>query len=127
MSSGVFRRPSVVAASTDENEPRRRHGSAPMTTAFGLTRRESAAAAATSSAGVSRRSLTVEAQPRKLSEPGIVHKPSPLSPKRKPLPKGSTYDKQNLSLDDDLSGKLGKLEITSVGSTMVFTEECWLI
>jgi hypothetical protein len=125
MSSGAFRRPSLVTASTDENEPRRRYGSAPMSTAFGLTRRESAAAAAAaaSSAGVSRRSLTVDVQPRKLSEPGIVHKPSPLSPKRKPLPKGSTYDKQNLPQDDAFNGKLGKLEVTSGGSTMVDTEE----
>jgi hypothetical protein len=116
----------VPPSTEDTAEPRRRHGSAPLTTAFGLTRRESAAAAAvasTSSTAPSRRSLTLDLAPppRKLSEPGVVHKPSPLSPKRKPLPKGSTYDKQSKSQDDDLSGKLGKMELTG-GSTMVIAK-----
>jgi hypothetical protein len=103
------------------SEPHRRHGSAPLATAFGLRRRESVPSSP-SNANASRRSLTLDLHSsRKISDPGIIHKPSPLSPKRKPLPKGSAFDKQMSSQDDgDLSGKLGKMELTG-GSTMVIS------
>jgi hypothetical protein len=127
--SGLFRRPSAIpifpisqpqsSTTADETpEPRRRHGSAPLTTALGLARRGSASAS-TSSATASRRSCVLELPPpRKSSEPGTVHKPSPLSPKRKPLPKGSAFEKQNSSQDDQVNNKLAKMELTN-GSTMV--------
>jgi len=73
-------------------------------------------------ASTSRRSLTLDLAPpppRKMSEPGLVHKPSPLSPKRKPVPKGSAFENKNAAEDVDLSGKLGKMDLTG-GSTMVF-------
>lgn len=55
-----------------------------------------------------------------MPEAELAHRPSPLSPKRKPLPKGSTFDKQMSSHDDgDFGGKLRKMELTG-GSTMVF-------
>src|SRR5271154_264047 len=134
--------PSATATTDDSAEPRRRHGSAPLTTALGLLRRESASAAASTStspatATPSQRSFTLDlaaAPPRKLSEPSVVHKPSLLSPKRKPVPKGPVIDtKSPLQQDDDLSGKLGKLDLASGGSTMVFSEQdmgelmvdCW--
>src|SRR5271170_1338699 len=125
--------PSTTTATVDDSaEPRRRHGSAPLTTALGLLRRESASAAPSTSttpsnATPSRRSFTLDlaaAPPRKLSEPSVVHKPSPLSPKRKPVPKGPAIEtKSPLQQDDDLNGKLGKLDLASGGSTMVFPEE----
>jgi hypothetical protein len=134
--------PSATATTGDSAEPRRRHGSAPLITALGLLRRESASAAASTStspanATPSQRSFTLDlasVPPRKLSEPSVVHKPSPLSPKRKPVPKGPAIEtKSPLQQDDDLSGKLGKLDLASGGSTMVFSEQdmgelmvdCW--
>ena len=118
-----------TSTDTDSSEPRRRHGSAPLATAFGL-RRESTPAA-TSSTAASRRSLTADMPlPRKMSEPGTVHKPmSAPPPKRKPLPKGSAFEKQNAQ-DNDVSGKLGKMDLSG-GSTMVNISsdvanlDCW--
>jgi hypothetical protein len=120
----------VAAASpydSPSSEPRRRHGSAPLANAFGLMRRDSMPAASSSSAAAgSRRSLSIEVQhhspARKTSEPGTVHKPSPLSPKRKPLPKGSAFDRPNSDDGNELNGKLGKMDLTS-GSTMVFPSD----
>lgn len=105
------------------SEPRRRHGSAPLVNAFGLMRRDSMPAASSSSAAAgSRRSLSIEVQhpglARKTSESGTVHKQSPLSPKRKPLPKGSAFDKPNSDDGNEMHGKLGKMDLTN-GSTMV--------
>ena len=72
-----------------------------------------------------------------MSEPCIIHKPSPLSPKRKPLPKGSAFDKQASSSQDDggdLNGKFGKMELTGgstmvyqVGKTQILTVDCWKV
>jgi hypothetical protein len=42
-----------------------------------------------------------------------------MSPKRKPLPKGSTFDTTTGPKDDDLNVKMGKMELPG-GSTMVF-------
>ncbi len=109
--------PAVPTTSNNDDAagPRRRHGSAPLATAFGLMRRESVPTTA------SRRSLILA--PRKMSEPGITHQPSPLSPKRKPLPAGSAFDKQTSSSqgDDGGGGKLSKMELTG-GSTMVLAK-----
>jgi len=104
-------------------EPRRRHGSAPSTSTLVFPRRDSApVSTSTTNAIASRRFSTIESLqlPRKGSDMGIVHKPSPLSPKRKPLPKGSAYEKQDTSQEEELDGKLGKLDIAG-GSTMVRT------
>lgn len=109
----------TTSANDDSSEPRRRHGSAPLASALGLMRRESVPTT-TSNATASRLSLTLDVNSaRKMSEPGIIHKSSPLSPKRKPLPKGSAFDKRTSSSQDDLNGKLGKMELTG-GSTMVY-------
>src|SRR5947209_15617346 len=76
--------PSTSTTDTDSSEPRRRHGSAPLATAFGL--RRGSTPATTSSTTASRGSLTADMpSPRKMSEPGTVHKPmSNPPPKRKP-------------------------------------------
>lgn len=100
-------------------EPRRRHGSAPSTSTLVFPRRESApVSTSTANALASRRFSTAESAPRKGSDFGIVHKPSPLSPKRKPLPKGSAFEKPDTSPEEELDGKLGKLDLAG-GSTMV--------
>jgi hypothetical protein len=128
---GLFRRPSAIpvlpssqqstsTSTEDTSEPRRRHGSAPLITALGISRRGSTPATSSSNATSSRRPSALDlAPPRKTSEPGTVYKPSPLSPKRKPLPKGSTFDSTVGTKDDDLQVKMGKMELTG-GSTMVF-------
>src|SRR5215471_4621116 len=114
-----------TSANVDSSSSRRRRGSAPPANVLGLMRRESVPTTA-SNATASRRSLTLDLNsPRKILRPGIILPSSPLSPKRKPLPKGSAFDKQtSLSLDDggDLNGQLGKMELTG-GSTMVFHVE----
>jgi hypothetical protein len=111
----------------DSAHSRRRHGSAPLAAALGL-RRGSTPAGSTSSSSASRsRSLAADMPPppRKMSEPGTTYKPASASPpKRKPLPKGSAFEKQAVQ-DDDVSGKLGKMELTS-GSTMVLTILCMM-
>jgi len=125
----------ATTTANDSAEPRRRHGSAPLTTALALLRRESASAASSSATAstsrspsvtanqLTRRSLNLDlaaAPPRKLSEPSVVHKPSPLSPKRKPVPKGPAIEtKSPLQQEDELNGKLGKLDLAPGGSTMV--------
>ena len=118
--------PQPQSSSNDTQEPRRRHGSAPLAMAFGL--RRGSTPAATASTSSTRRSLTVDTPlPRKMSEPGTVHRPmaSP-APKRKPLPKGSAFEKQAVQ-EDDVNGKLGKMDL-SAGSTMVnITTESWLM
>jgi hypothetical protein len=121
--SGLFRKTSLVPASGhDASEPRRRHGSAPLSSVLGLPRRESVVPSTSSSsspAGPPRRSLALDLHPpRKMSESGIVHKPSPLSPKRKPVPRDLINDKEPAIPDDEVNGKLGKLELSG-GSTMV--------
>jgi len=106
---------STSSTPAEDPEPRRRHGSVPLV--FGLGRRESTAAPESESSGA-RRSSTVDLNlARKSSEPGMVHKPSLMSPKRKPLPKGSAFQKQS-SKEDEINDKLGKMELTN-GSTMV--------
>ena len=110
--------PSTSPTDTESSEPRRRHGSAPLATAFGL--RRGSTPAATSSTAASRRSLTADmpSPPRKMSEPGTVHKPiSNPPPKRKPLPKGSAFEKQT-GQEDQVTGKFGKIDLAG-GSTMV--------
>lgn len=98
-------------------ESRRQHDSTSLATASGLMRRESVPASTSQTTVASRRSFTFD--PRKMSEPGIIHKPSLLSPKRKPLPKGCAFDNKISSPEDsDLNGKLGKMKLTG-GSTMV--------
>jgi hypothetical protein len=53
-----------------------------------------------------------------MSEPGTVHKPlGTPPPKRKPVPKGSAFEKQ-AAQEDDVAGKLGKMDLSG-GSTMV--------
>jgi len=117
--------PSSAATFTNDlssSEPRRRPGSIPFTTAFGLMRRDSRPASTSSAAATARRSLTVEEQQspaRKMSEPDILHNPSSLPPKRKPLPKGSAFDRPSSEHSPDLNGKLGKMDLTN-GSTMVY-------
>jgi hypothetical protein len=109
---------SMTTTDTDSSEPRRRHGSAPLATAFGL--RRGSTPGTTASTTASRRSLTAEMPPpRKMSEPGTVHKPmiGALPPKRKPLPKGSAFEKQT-GQEDQVTGKLGKMDLSG-GSTMV--------
>lgn len=118
---GLFRKTSLVPASGhDASESRRRHGSTPLSSALGLPRRESVVSSTSSSpVGTPRRSLALDLHPsRKMSESGIVHKPSPLSPKRKPVPKDLINDKEPAISDDEVNGKLGKLELSG-GSTMV--------
>lgn len=111
----------TTSVNDDSSNPHRLHGSAPLVNAFGLMRRESVPTTM-SNATASRRSFTLDLNsPRKMSDPGRIHTPSPLSPKRKPLPKGSAFDKQTSSSRDDggdLNGKLSKMVLTR-GSTMV--------
>jgi len=129
--SGLFRRHSTSQQSTSPpstptitpeatNEPRGRHGSTPLAAAFGLARRGSAIAS-TSNAAAPRRHSTLElpsSAPRNMSESGTTPKPLPLSPKRKPLPKGSAFEKQDAPQDEVLNGKMGKIDLPG-GSTMV--------
>lgn len=122
--------PSTSTSSTQsEDEPRRRHGSAPSTTALAISRRGSVPVSmggigverpmAPSSSSTSRRGSAIDlVHPRKISEPAaIVHKPTLPSPKRKPVPKGSAHEK-SLSKDDEINQKLGKMDLNN-GSTMV--------
>ena len=115
---------SAAAPTTDlsSSDPRRHNASAPLAPAFGLLRRDPGQASTLSTATNARRSLTVEEQQspaRKISEPGVVRKTFPLSPKRKPFPKGSTSNKLSSEQSPKLNGKLGKMDLTN-GSTMVY-------
>ena len=133
---GLFRRPAAVPSlppsqlppsptstatlSEDSSDYRRRHGLVHLTTAFGLARRGSAVVS-TSPATASRRppALDLASPTRKSSNPTTTtQRPSPLSPKRKPLPKGSAFEKQDVPQDDELNNKMGKMDLAG-GSTMV--------
>jgi len=117
--------PTSAAAPANDlssSEPRRRNGSAPVATAFGLMRRDSGQASTLSTGAIARRFLTAEEQQspaRKISEPGLLRKPSPLSPKRKPFPKGSNLGMPSSEHSPNLNGKLGKMDLKN-GSTMVY-------
>jgi hypothetical protein len=138
MSSGhsLFKRPSVSTPASpitshlaapssstlvtpeDSSEPRRRQGSAPLTSAFGLMRREPAPSTSTSS---SRMNFADTTPPSPKRLPDLAQKSSALLPKRKTLAKDPAFDKLNSSHEDsDLNGKLGKMEL---GSTMVWIAE----
>jgi hypothetical protein len=125
---------STAAASlTHDEEPRRRHGSAPLASAFALGRRGSmplslalagngSLESPMTSASSSRRGSTVDfAHPRKTSEPGaVVHKSTIPSLKRKPVPKDSAYDNTSPTKEDGMEEKFNKMDLNS-GSTMVST------
>lgn len=110
---------SYLSIVEDTSGEQLRHGPAHLAGVFGSIRRESARQS-TSGISASRRFSTIETHsPQEISDLALPHKPSPLPPKRKPLPKGSPFEKLILSQDDgDLNGKLGNMDIRG-GPTMV--------
>ena len=118
MEPAVLTSPSTLVSATENihAEPRSHSGSAELSNAFALTRGEpisSSIVTASLRSPPLRMSL-----PPKMSGRGTVHKPSPFSSTRKPLPKQSAPEDQDTSSDNDLDGKLGKINLKD-GPTMV--------